>query len=127
MDNTAAMPRVDANPITVDAFSLDGLTLRARSPLEFAVAFAPEDGCFTATGDFQLMVTAGTREELEAAVFDALAFLWREYVISEPQDFSADALSLRADLERSFGAGDAAREARSARECRVASASHKIC
>jgi hypothetical protein len=56
-----------------------------------------------------MMVSAETREELEAAIDEALTFLWREYVVSDPRNFSADALSLREQLTRTLsGAADAA-------------------
>jgi hypothetical protein len=39
---------------------------------------------------------------LVTAVDDALAFLWREYVVSDPRTLSGDARSLREQLKSTF-------------------------
>ncbi len=54
-----------------------------------------------------MMVSAETRAELEAAVDDALVFLWSEYVVSQ-ETFSDDAIRLRDQLIDVFGRADAA-------------------
>lgn len=108
LNNITEILEVDAAPLTVESFDVDGLSVKAVAPFVTKVDFDPEEGFYTATGDFHLMVTAETREELDAAVAEALGFLWREYVIAEPGDFSADALALRQHLTKAFGAGDGA-------------------
>jgi hypothetical protein len=87
----------------------DGVIRTVMRPLEFAVSFDRAEGICTAVGDFHMMVSADTREDLDAAIDGALMFLWREYVASNPRNFSADALALREQLTKTFpGAADAA-------------------
>jgi hypothetical protein len=101
--------KVDDSPIVGSSLVVDGVTRPVVRPLEFAVSFEPAEGIYTAIGDFHMMVSAETREELEAAIDAAPIFLWREYVASDPRNFSADALALREQLTRTFlGAAHAA-------------------
>jgi hypothetical protein len=97
---------VDDSPITVTAFRFGQREYLAARPLVFPVAFNPMEGIYTVEGDFHMMVSAETRAELEDAVDDALAFLWREYVVSDPRTLSGDAQSLREQLKNAFS-GDA--------------------
>jgi len=80
----------------------DPAVVNGAHPIQFAVTFDPVEGMYTATGDFHMMVSAETRAELEAAVDDALAFLWNEYVVSE-KSLSEDAVLLRDRLVEVFG------------------------
>jgi hypothetical protein len=102
LDNITEIIEVDESPIMVTAFRFAGRQYSAARPLEFPVTFSPMEGIYTATGDFHMMVSAETRPELEDAVDNALAFLWREYVVSDPQTLSGDAQSLREQLESAF-------------------------
>lgn len=109
LNNITDIFEVDVSPVTVDALIVDGRTYNATKDVSFDVTFEPEDGVYAATGDFHLMVAANTRAELEAAVNEALAFLWREYVNADADAMTADALALREQLTTTFaGAGDAA-------------------
>jgi len=109
LNNITEIIEVDDSPIVVSSFGTDGVTRPAARPLEFSVSFDPSEGIYTATGDFHMLVSAETREELESAIDGALIFLWQEYVTTDPRNFSADALSLREDLTETFpGAADAA-------------------
>jgi hypothetical protein len=105
IDNITEIVEVDESPIMVTAFRFGQQYLAAR-PLEFPVAFNPMEGIYTVAGDFHMMVSAETRAELEDAVDDALAFLWCEYVVSDPQTLSGDAQALREQLKSTF-TGDA--------------------
>jgi hypothetical protein len=106
LGNITEIIEVDESPIMVTTFRFGQRRYLAARPLEFAVAFNPMEGIYTAAGDFHMMVSAETRAELEDAVDDALAFLWREYVVSDPQTLSGDARSLREQLKSTFS-GDA--------------------
>jgi hypothetical protein len=100
---------VDESPIVVKSFVIDGDTRTVVRPLEFAVSFDRAEGIYTAIGDFHMMVSAKTRDKLQAAIYGALIFLWREYAVSDPRNLSADALALREQLTGTFrGAADAA-------------------
>ena len=104
--------QVQELPIAISTFEVDGLRLRALAPLHFEVTFDPADRLFTAEGPFNAICVGDSRVELEAEITAALAFLWSEYVVCSPDDFSADALALREDLLRSFvGVDDADGEA----------------
>jgi hypothetical protein len=107
LNNVTEILEVDTSLITIDQATLGGKLRRATQPYTVNVDFEPEDGFYTATGDFHLMVTAETRDKLEASVLDVLALLWNEYALAEPSNFSADALALRQHLIGLFGAGDA--------------------
>jgi len=102
LNNITEILEVDDSPVAVDALTVDGTTLAAAKPLIFPVEFDPEEGFYTATGAFHMLVTGGTRAEIEAAVAEALAILWHEYVLADSDDFSADALSLRDELIGAF-------------------------
>jgi hypothetical protein len=106
LDNITEIIEVDESPIMVTAFRFGQRRYLAARPLEFSVTFNPMEGIYTVVGDFHMMVSAETRVELQDAVDDALAFLWREYVVSDPQTLSGDARSLREQLKSSF-TGDA--------------------
>src|SRR5262249_35875192 len=106
LGNITEIIEVDESPMSVTTFRFGQSRYRAARPLEFAVAFNPTEGIYTAAGDFHMMVSAETRAELEDAVVDALAFLWCEYVVSDPRTLSGDARSLREQLKSTFS-GDA--------------------
>ena len=109
LNNITEIIAVDENPIVVSSLMIDGATRSVVRPLEFAVSFDRSEGIYTAVGDFHMMVSADTREELKAAIDGALIFLWREYAVSDPRNFSTDALTLREQLTKTFpGAADAA-------------------
>ena len=91
-------------PLTLSGFAVDGVSLRARSPLCFAVGLNPVEGLYTATGPFNIVACAGSRAELEEEVVSALVFLWQEYVLCAPVGLSEDALVLRQELLDSFSA-----------------------
>jgi hypothetical protein len=102
LDDITEIIEIDESPIVVTAFRFGQRRYSAIRPLEFPVTFSPMEGIYTAAGDFHMMVSAETRPELEDAVDNALAFLWREYVVSDPQLLSGDAQSLREQLKSAF-------------------------
>lgn len=109
LNNITEIIEVDDRPVTVDSLTVDGLTLTVTRPLAFSVAFDPEEGIYTATGDFHMLVSTETRVELENSVLEALAFLWKEYAAADTRAFSADAMALREQLNAAFaGASNAA-------------------
>jgi hypothetical protein len=108
LHNITEIIEVDDSPISVAVLSVDERSYtvtKVTRPLEFAVTFDPVEGTYTAVGDFHMMVSGETRSELEAAVDDALRFLWREYVDSDQRNFSDDAKLLREQLLQTFSGG----------------------
>ena len=91
-------------PLTLSGFVVDGVSLRARTPLRFEVSVNPVEGLYTATGPFNIVACAGSRAELEEEVLGSLVFLWSEYVLCEPGGLSGDALALRQELLETFSA-----------------------
>ena len=109
LNNITEIIEVDDRPVTVKSSTVDGVTLTVTRPLAFPVAFDPEEGIYTATGDFHMLVSTETRVELENSVLDALAFLWKEYVAADARTLTADVMTLREQLNTAFaGAGNAA-------------------
>lgn len=107
LNNVTEILEVDTSSMTIFQANLGGRVHKLAQPYLVNVAFEEEDGFYTATGDFHLMVTAETRDELEASVLEALAFLWNEYVHAEPANFTSDAMILRQRFIGLIGAGDA--------------------
>ena len=91
-------------PLTLSGFAVDGVTLRATTPLRFEVSVNPVEGLFTATGPFDIVASAGSRAELEEEVVGTLVVLWRDYVLCAPVGLSDEALALRQQLQDSFSA-----------------------
>jgi hypothetical protein len=104
LNNISEIIEVDTSPIEVTGFEVDGKALTASRALTIPVKFDPEEGLYTAEGEFHLMVTAETRDELEEEVNATLIFLWREYAEANQQNLSLDARQLRHDLHSVFGA-----------------------
>ena len=91
-------------PLTLAGFSVDGVTLRARTPLRFEVSVNPVEGLYTATGPFDIVASAGSRAEMEQEVVDTLVVLWREYAIGPATGFSEEVLAVRKELLETFTA-----------------------
>ena len=91
-------------PLTLSGFAVDGVTLRARTPLRFEVSVNPVEGLYKASGPFDIVASAGSRAELEEEVVGALVVLWRDYVFCAPVGLSDEALALRRELQDSFSA-----------------------
>jgi hypothetical protein len=104
--NITEIIEVDDDPVTVDSITVGGATVRAARPVSFPVAFEPDEGIYTANGEFHMLVSAETRAELENSVSEALACLWQEYVASDVSTLTADAQALRSQLISAFAGVD---------------------
>ena len=91
-------------PLTLSGFAVDGVTLRANTPLRFEVSVNPVEGIYTASGPFDIVASAGSRAELEQEVVETLVVLWREYAIGPATGFSAEVLAVRKELLETFAA-----------------------
>jgi hypothetical protein len=104
LNNVTEILEIDESPLMIEEFrTATGETLKARAPLSLEVFFDQQDGLYTAEGDFHLMVTGETRAELEDSVATALSFLWSEYVLASPANFTEDGKDLRERLKFAFG------------------------
>jgi hypothetical protein len=109
LNNISEIIEVDTSPVLVGLlrFGKERTETRgSKQPLVFEVNFDPEDGMYTATGEFHMLVTGETRAEIERAVSDTLATLWHEYVMADEGGLSADALALRHQLAETFAGAD---------------------
>ena len=91
-------------PLTLSGFAVDGVTLRARTPLRFEVSVNPVEGLYTATGPFDIVASAGSRAEMEQEVVETFVVLWREYAIGPATGFSEEVLAVRKELLETFTA-----------------------
>ena len=108
LNNITEIIEVDPSPLEIESFEINGQIVKAIRPFVVAVNFDPVGGIYTATGIFNLIIGAETRDFLEESVIDALKFLWDEYALSDPVMFTADALDLRQNILTVFGADNVA-------------------
>ncbi|PZR89511.1 MAG: hypothetical protein DLM68_06015 [Hyphomicrobiales bacterium] len=102
INNVREIIEVDASPLTVESFIVDNAKRVAAKPFDFQVTFEPDEGHYMAEGQFNMLVSGETREELADALSDTLRLLWTEYVASDASDFTEDAKSLRQELLETF-------------------------
>jgi len=108
LNNVTEVLEVDASPFLIESIVVGGKSLKAKKPVNVDVIFHPEDGFYTATGEFNLIVAAETRDELEASILEAAAFLFNEYVHTDANNLTLDAKQLGQELKSIFGeTGDA--------------------
>jgi hypothetical protein len=93
---------VDDSPIEVATISVDGSTLKAVQPLNFAVNFDKVDQLYEAEGPFGVVIGAITRPQLELQLDAELAMLWLEYARAAPEGLSPGAKRLREQLLLAF-------------------------
>ena len=91
-------------PLTLSGIAVDGVTLRANTPLRFEVSVNPVEGLYTATGPFDIVASAGSRAEMEQEGVDTLVVLWQEYAIGLATGFSEEVLAVRKELLETFTA-----------------------
>jgi hypothetical protein len=103
LNNVQEIIEVDDSKLSITSVVLGGVTRSAIQPITFDLEFNPEDGVYIAAGPFNVVESAETRPELEAALAETLAFLWEEYVMADPETLTADARELRGELQRAFG------------------------
>ena len=107
LNNVTEILEIDESPLQVQDFDSSGLAFRLKRPLSMDVNFDPQDGLYMVECDyFNLMLTAETRVELEVSVSQAFGFVWNEFVLADPTDFTEDALTLRQRLIDTFGNAD---------------------
>ena len=98
ISNVDQVVPIDTSSIEVAEMTLGGKNFRARPPLQFEVEFNNEEYFYSLEGDFEIILAAESRIELEYALDDMLNFLWTEYVHGNPDSFAVDAKKLRSEL-----------------------------
>ena len=101
-DLPSAEIEADERPIEVGVIAVGDARLAAVPPLRFDVAFDANGGVYELTGEFDIVLAAPTRRELEDALDDTLAMLWREYAEEDPAALSPKAAALRRELRSRF-------------------------
>ena len=89
---------IDTSSIEVAELMLDGSNYRAKPPLHFEVEFNNEEYFYSLEGDFDIILAAESRIELEDALDDMLNYLWTKFVYGNLDSFSDDAKQLRNEL-----------------------------
>ncbi len=104
MVTTDPNTEVDESPIVVTEIVVDGRRLVATEPVRYEVAFDDDDEepLYTLEGEFDVILAAPTRKELEVMIEDEFAFLWQQYVLAEPAQLAPGAAQLGADLRNRF-------------------------
>lgn len=102
LKNIQDIIEIDDSPIVLLSFRCGGREYLAAKPIEFDTKFDPESESYMATGAFHVFCAAETRDDLEAELRDALAFLWAEYVLAPTNTLTGDALALRRELLAAF-------------------------
>ena len=92
----------DESPIEIGVVAIDDVRYAATPPLRFEVAFDPRSGLNEVAGEFGILLSCSTRAELEDALNDTLAMLWREYAEEDPATLSPKAVALRSELRARF-------------------------
>ena len=101
-DLPSAAIEADERPIGVGVIAVGDARLAAVPPLRFDVAFDANSGVYELTGEFDIVLASPTRRELEDALDDTLAMLWREYAEGDPAALSPKAAALRRELRSRF-------------------------
>lgn len=89
---------IDTSSIEIAELMLDGSNYRARPPLQFEVEFNNEEYFYSLEGDFDIILAAESRIELEDALDDMLNYLWTTFVHGNLESFADDAKQLRNEL-----------------------------
>lgn len=93
---------VDDSPMQVRFVEIDGNALEAKEPLDFDVVYNAESQLYELSGEFDIILGAETRPELEGQLNDELVMLWEEYALAEPDSLTTAAQRLRENLLATF-------------------------
>jgi hypothetical protein len=107
LDNITEIIEIDESPIVIHSIIVNGSELIAKTPYKALVEFDIDEGYYSATGDFYLMVAEDNRDDLERSIHDTLVFLWRDYVLCSVECLTLDAIKLRNNLQILFGVNNA--------------------
>jgi hypothetical protein len=102
INNVREIIEVDTSPLTIESFISDNVKHVAAKPFDLQVTFEPSEGHYIAEGQFNILVSGETREELADALTDTLRMLWAEYVGSDVDNVTEDAKALRQELLEAF-------------------------
>ena len=95
---------IDESPIVCRSFTVGEARCVAAPPLQFDVVFDPGASLHELSGEFDIVLSAPTRAELEEMLAETLELLWREYAEEDPAALSPKAVDLRNQLRARFHA-----------------------
>ena len=95
---------IDESPIVCRRFTIGETRCVAAPPLQFDVVFDPGASLHELSGEFDIVLSAPTRAELEELLAETLELLWREYAEEDPSALSPKAVDLRNQLRARFHA-----------------------
>ena len=88
----------DESPIVYRSFTVGETRCVAAPPLQFNVVFDRGASLHELSGEFNIVLSAPTRAELEEMLTETLELLWREYAEEDPAALSPKAIDLRNQL-----------------------------
>ena len=89
---------IDESPIVRRSFTVGEIRCVAAPPLRFDVVFDRDASVHELSGEFDIVLSAPTRAELEEMLAETLELLWREYAEEDPAILSPKAADLRTQL-----------------------------
>ena len=94
----APIATIDESPIVRRSFTAGETLCVAAPPLRFDVVFDRDASVHELSGEFNIVLSAPTRAELEEMLAETLELLWREYAEEAPAALSPKAIDLRNQL-----------------------------
>ena len=98
-----AVAEVDESPVVLEEVVYRNRRYAATTPLRFDVAFNRDDLFYEASGAFDILLSADSREGLVDALQGELRLLLAEYAEGNPERMTSGAKNLREQVRRRFG------------------------
>ena len=98
-----AVAEVDESPVVLEEVVYRNRRYAAKSPLCFDVAFNRDDLFYEASGPFDVLLSADSREGLVDALQGELRLLLAEYAEGNPERMTSGAKNLREQVRHRFG------------------------
>ena len=97
-----AVAQVDESPVVLEEVVYRNRRYAATTPLRFDVAFNRDDLFYEASGAFDILLSADSREGLVDALQGELRLLLAEYAEGNPERMTSGAKNLREQVRRRF-------------------------
>ena len=89
--------------LTIDAFAIEGRSLRPRTPLKVMIRFDRDEQLFTAAiPELGVETTGETRDDVADGLTAELRLLWRQYALEDGTRLTAGARRLKDTLRAMF-------------------------
>lgn len=98
-----AVAEVDESPVVLEEVVYRSRRYAATTPLRFDVAFNRDDLFYEASGAFDILLSADSREGLVDALQGELRSLLAEYAEGNPERMTSGAKNLREQVRSRFG------------------------